>query len=71
MERDKLKQMEKEKEKLARDEYTEKVKLEEKEAMEILKNTINEKNLLKKSRFVRTLWLGNRVLFIVFLRAGQ
>ncbi|XP_019754093.1 arginine/serine-rich protein PNISR isoform X2 [Dendroctonus ponderosae] len=51
MERDKLKQMEKEKEKLARDDYTEKVKLEEKEAMEILKSTIQEKNLLKKSRF--------------------
>lgn len=55
MERDKLKQMEKEKEKLARDEYTEKMKLEEKEKMEILKNTIKEKNLLRKSRFVSEL----------------
>lgn len=52
MERDKLKQLEREKEKLANDEIAEKLKLEEKEKMEILRHTIKEKNLLKKSRFV-------------------
>lgn len=54
MERDKLKQLEREKEKLANDEIAEKLKLEEKEKMEILRHTIKEKNLLKKSRFVCT-----------------
>ncbi|XP_066138788.1 arginine/serine-rich protein PNISR-like isoform X1 [Euwallacea fornicatus] len=51
MERDKVKQLEKEKEKLVNDEIAEKWKQEEKEKMEILRHTIKEKNLLKKSRF--------------------
>lgn len=49
MERDKLKQIEREKEKVERDVYNEKLKQNEKETMEILKSTIKEQ---QKSKFV-------------------
>lgn len=49
MERDKMKQLEKEKQKKQREEYIEKNKKNEKETMEILKSTIRER---QKSKFV-------------------
>lgn len=51
MERDKMKQLEKEREKQERDEYNEKLKQNEIEKMEILKSTIKEQQLLR-SKFV-------------------
>ncbi|XP_030765984.1 arginine/serine-rich protein PNISR [Sitophilus oryzae] len=50
MERDKQKQLEKEREKYEREEYKEKIKQEEKEKMEILKTTMHEREM-RKSRF--------------------
>lgn len=49
MERDKQKQLEKEREKLEKEDQVEKSKLNEKEALEIIKSTVKER---EKSRFV-------------------
>lgn len=49
MEKDKLKQIEREKQKKQREEYIEKNKKNKKETMEILKSTIKER---QKSKFV-------------------
>lgn len=49
MEKDKLKQLEKDKEKQVRDEFLEKNKQNEKETMEILKTTMKER---QRSKFV-------------------
>lgn len=48
MERDKQKQIEREREKQESETYTEKVKLSEKDAMEIIKSTVKE----NKARYV-------------------
>lgn len=52
MERDKQKQIEREREKQESESYTEKVKLSEKDAMEIIKSTVKE----NKARYVGVLF---------------